>query len=124
MENLKKRHGFLLAWLIISIVAISATIIEYLLMLFNVKIIGGNLPVWAIYLYVILNLFNLLCLIAILKWRKWGFWGICISAVILFGLNLIRGNGILYSFLGVTGVIILFAVLHFGKEDKAWSQLE
>jgi hypothetical protein len=67
---------------------------------------------------------NLVCAIALLRWKKWGFWGFVGSASVVFVVNLTIGLGLVPALSGLLGVVILYGVLHIGKERKGWSQLE
>jgi hypothetical protein len=72
----------------------------------------------------VLVLFNLACAIALLRWKKWGFWGLVASAAITLGVNLTIGLGLSSAIVGFLGVILLYGVLHIGKENKGWPQLD
>jgi len=75
-------------------------------------------------LRVVFSLFNLVCAIALFQWKKWGFWGFCVSSVVLFVVNLSVAQGISSPIVGLGGVLLLYGVLHIGKENKGWPQLE
>lgn len=64
--------------------------------------------------------------IAILKWRKWGFWGYCAGVIILNIISIIvkRESIWLYIINPIISISILFALLHIGKDNKAWPQLD
>jgi len=63
------------------------------------------------------------CAVAVLQWKKWGFWGFCASAVASLVVNLWLGVGM--GIVGaVIGVLLLYGVLHIGKENKGWPRLE
>ena len=127
MQEEKKRHGCLTAYLIVMIIANSAIVLIYLFFLLISGTIQQSLPdipVWAIPVLCVFGIFNLICVIALFKWKKWGFWGFCASAVIIFIINLAIGLGIGQSVLGLLGVAILFGVLQIGKENKGWPQLD
>ena len=120
----KKRHGCLTAVLVLTIVANSATALMYL---FGGSAIKQNLPgmpSWALVVMGIFAIFNLVCSIALFKWKKWGFWGWIVSSVVALFVNLSVGLGIGQSLFGLGGIALLYGVLHIGKENKGWPQLD
>ncbi len=124
MSELKQRHGCLTAVLMFMLVANTCTVLIYLLWRDLVKQSLPGTPLWALMVLGLLCLFNLVCTIALFKWQKWGFWGIVVSSVAALAVNLSIGLGIGQSLFGLTGVVLLYAVLHIGKENKGWPQLE
>lgn len=124
MNQPKKRHGCLTAVLVLMIVANSAAALLYL---FGSGLIQQSLPdvpVWTIFVLGICSGFNLICAIAIFRWKKWGFWGFIASAVIALVTNTQIGIGIGNLVFGLLGVVLLYAALQIGKENKGWSQLD
>jgi len=152
-EEAKNRHGCLMTWLVLIIIANSATALSYLIYLLGRRMISQtlqslilqsqmpqsqilqiqmllNIPVWVFPVLIVFSIFNVVCAIALLRWNKWGFWGVCTSSVAMLVVNLLffsRGIGsVLFSVLtGLLGVLVLFGVLHIGnKENKGWPQLK
>lgn len=115
MSEQKQRHGCLTALLVVMIVASSAVALYYIFEGLAVFVIGAILIIGAI--------FNVVCVIALLKWKKWGFWGVVASSIVALCLNLYIGLGP-ESFLGLIGIAVLYGVLHIGKENKGWPQLD
>ncbi len=124
MSENKQRHGCLTAYLILLIVANSATSLIYLLGSKAITQNTSSMPEWAIPVLITFGVFNLICAIALFKWKKWGFWGCCISAVIMAGINLSLGLEIKSVIGGFVGIAILYGVLQIGKENKGWIQLD
>ena len=131
MPEPKKRHGCLTAWLILMIIANSAIAFGYLIgvdrsiVFTKLKESYPNAPGWTFPLLTVLSLINLACAIALFNWKKWGFWGFCATSVIVLIINLSTGVKILPSSMGgLVGIALLYGVLHIGKEDKGWPQLE
>lgn len=120
----KERHGCLTAYLVLAIIANSATALIYLFGAAAIKRGAPNMPDWAFPVLIVLVLFNLACAIALLRWKKWGFWGLVGSAVVTLGVNLAIGLGLSSAIVGVLGVILLYGVLHLGKDNKGWPQLD
>ena len=120
----KKRHGCLTAYLVLAIIANSATALLYVFGAEAVKRSTPNLPGWAFPVLIALVLFNLACAIALLRWNKWGFWGLVASAVVTLGVNLTIGFGFSSVIVCVVGVLFLYGVLHIGKDNKGWPQLD
>jgi hypothetical protein len=63
-------------------------------------------------------------LLLYLNGKKWGFWGFIASSIVALFVNLSIGMGIGQSLLGLVGIALLYGVLHIGKENKGWPQLE
>jgi len=123
MADAKRRHGCLTAWLVLTIVANSATVLMYVLRSETIRRSLPNAPGWTLPLLIVVSLFNLVCAGALLQWKKWGFWGSCASAVVSLVVNLWLGLGTGVAG-AVVGVLLLYGVLHIGKENKGWPQLE
>jgi hypothetical protein len=124
MSEQKQRHGCLTAWLILMIIGNSASALMYLLGGGFVKQSLPDMPDWALPILIVFSLFNLVCAIALFKWKKWGFWGFCVSSIVALVINIIIGIRISMSLGGLIGVALLYGVLHIGKENKGWPQLE
>ena len=119
----KKRHGCLTAYLVLAIIANSATALLYLFGAAAIKRTSPNIPDWAFPVLIVLVLFNLACAIALLRWKKWVS-GLVASAAVTLGVNLTIGLGLSSAVVGVLGVILLYGVLHIGKDNKGWPQLD
>ena len=115
----KKRHWFLTTWLVIIIVANVATALNYLLR----GDTFSSLPGWVIPVFMVCSLINVGAAIALFNWKKLGFWVLCGTSVVAVVVNLLNGAGIV-ALVGFIGVPILYGVLHIGKENKGWTQLD
>lgn len=124
MENPKSRHGCLTAWLVLMLITNSAVALGYLVGMSALKQTYPNAPGWAFPTLILAGTLNVICAIALLRWKKWGFWGFCATALITLAANMSMGLGIASALGGVLGVLILYGVLHIGKENKGWPQLE
>jgi hypothetical protein len=124
MADAKSRHGCLTAWLVLIIVASSASALFYLLGGELIRRTLPNAPEWAFGVLIVFSFFNLVCAVALFKWKKWGFWGFCVSSVVALVVNLSIGLSIAKGAGGLIGVLLLYGVLHIGKENKGWPQLE
>ena len=124
MADVKNRHGCLTAWLILMIVMNSATALMYLFGGEAIRKAVPNMPAWMLPVFIAATLFNLACAIALFHWKKWGFWGFCVSSVIALVVNLSIGSGIGSALTGLLGMVLLYGVLHIGKENKGWTQLD
>jgi len=124
LDQLKPRHGCLTAYLILMIIANSITGLFYLFSGSSVAKAFPESSNWALPILVIIVIFNIVCAIALFQWKKWGFFGFIISIIITFIVNVIIGTNIFLSFLGLTGIAVLYWVLQMGKEKKGWDQLE
>jgi len=63
----KERHGCLTAYLVLAIIANSATALIYLFGAAAIKRSVPNMPDWAFPVLIVLVLFNLACAIALLR---------------------------------------------------------
>jgi len=124
MSEGKKRHGCLTAWLILMIIANSLAALMYLFGTEMVRRALPNLPGWTFPVLVVFSLFNVVCAVFLFQWKKWAFYGFCLSAAVALVVNMTVGLGILRSLLGLIGVLLLYAVLQIGKENKGWPQLD
>jgi hypothetical protein len=109
---------------VLAIIANSATALLYLFGAGAIKRGTPDIPDWSFPVLIVLVLFNLACAIALLRWKKWGSWGLVASAAITLGVNLTIGLGLSSAIVGFLGVILLYGVLHIGKENKGWPQLD
>ncbi len=112
----KKRHGCLTTWLIIMI--IGAVIVAI------INLLGfSELQTWQLAAFIAIGILEVVFVIALFNWKRWGFWGICALAVITVIINLSLELGPT-AFSGLIGVVLLYAVLQIGGENKGWKQLE
>ncbi|MEX0731642.1 MAG: hypothetical protein WED00_01955 [Aquisalimonadaceae bacterium] len=123
MTDAKTRHVCLTAWLALMIVINAMNVLVYSLGSEALQQALPDVPAWAFPVLIALSLFNLVCAIALFQWKKWGFWGVCVSSVVTLVVNLSLGFGIGAVFTGLVGVLMLYGVLHIGKENKGWPQL-
>ena len=121
MSEQKQRHGCLTAWLVLMIIANSATALRYLLGSQAIKQAFPAAPGWAFPVLAVIGIFNLVCAIALFKWKKWGFWGFLVFSIVALNVNLSIGLGIGPSLFGLLGIVLLYAVLHIGKEKKGYA---
>lgn len=120
----KSRHGCLTAWLVLMLVANSASALMYIFGAENIRRNMPAVPQWAFPVLIVFSLFNLACAIALFRWKKWGFWGFCASGIIALVINLYIGINPVTALSGLIGLALLFGVLQIGKENKGWPQLE
>ena len=124
MPDQKQRHGCLTAFLIVMIIANSFSTLVYLIGGAVVRQTLPQAPDWFLPAMVVLGIFNLICVVALFKWKKWGFWGFCASSMLALIVNTVSGINVGQSLLGLLGIAILFGVLHIGKDNKGWPQLD
>lgn len=124
MSGGKQRHGCLTAWLVLMIIANSGTALVYLLGSAAIKENVPNAPAWSFPVLAVMGILNVVCSVALLQWKQWGFFGFIASALITFGINLAIGLNIVQACFGLVGVVVLYAVLQIGNENKGWPQLE
>jgi len=124
MSIQKKRHGCLTSWLVFMVLANSITSLVYLFARQVIKQAVPEIHDWAFFVLAIVGIFNIICTVALFNWKKWGFWGFLGSSVTTLVVNLSIGVGILQSFSGLIGIVILYGVLNIGETNKGWTQLE
>lgn len=77
------------------------------------------------YYYVVFTILDLFFTFFLFKWKKWAFWGALTISVLTFLLNLYVGVEIITSLFGLSGVILLFALLQLKSENvSGWKNLE
>ncbi|MCD4669005.1 MAG: hypothetical protein K8S14_01020 [Actinomycetia bacterium] len=147
-EEPKNRHGCLMAWLVWLIIVNSFMILGGLISPFLLnwsrKIVPSmiipDIPAWQQYVPIALAVINVVFVVAIILWKKWGFWGYCASSIAGLTVYLVTNTGrtaaginpafggivpiVLGVVFSILGVLILFGVLHIGKEKKGWTQLK
>jgi hypothetical protein len=118
----KKRHGLLTVWLFLIIVF---NIIGIMIAVPKGSPSVTDLPWWQAVISIVFSLFNIVCAVALFNWKKWGFWGFCASSVATFVINIVFGELVILSLLGmVIELFILYLVLNIGSDNKGWPQLE
>ncbi len=120
MRDRKSRHGCLDAYLLFMMIVNLVLTAAYLFSSDTMSPVAS----WVYPLLTACTAFNLICAIALLRLRKWGFWGFGATAAVAFVVNLQTGIGVVMAVQGLVGVVILFGVLHIGREHKAWPQLD
>jgi len=120
----KSRHGCLTTWLVLMIVANSATALMYLFGSEAIRRALPSAPGWVFPVLGVFALFNLVCSVALLQWKKWGFLGFSVSSVVTLAVNLSMGLGLVPALGGLLGLLVLYGVLQIGRENKGWPQLE
>jgi hypothetical protein len=124
MAEPKQRHGCLTAWLILMIIANSLTALIYLIASGTIKSGLPSAPAWTVPTLAVACIANVVFSVALFQWKKWGFWGFVGTSILALVINLTIGLHISRVLLGVLGVVILYAVLQIGKENRGWIQLE
>jgi len=124
MSDGKQRHGCLTAWLVVMIIANSATALMYLLGSAAIKQNFPSAPGWTFPVLAVMGIVNVVCAVVLFQWKKWGFFGFIATSAVTFMVNLMVGLNIMQALLGLAGFAILYGVLQIGKEKKGWTQLE
>jgi hypothetical protein len=77
------------------------------------------------YSYVVFTILDLCFTFFLFKWKKWAFWGTLTISILTFLLNLYVGVEIITSLFGLSGVLLLFALLQLKCENvSGWKNLE
>ncbi|MBI4843431.1 MAG: hypothetical protein HY809_03795 [Nitrospirae bacterium] len=122
MADKKSRHWCLTAYLVLMIVGNSVSALQYMLGSDSTRKMLHDAPGWTLPVLIFILLFNLVCVIALFQWKKWGFWGFCVSNVV--SLEVLPSIGLDSVLVSVFGIALLYGVLHIGKENKGWPQLD
>ena len=107
----KKELGTLLTvWLCLMLVANIVSTAIYFGASSYFSVLMPDYPGWSAYVLGVLTLLNIIYTVQLFEWKRWGFYGFVVTTVVSMGVNVILGLG-LYSFLGLLGPLILFALL-------------
>jgi hypothetical protein len=120
----KHRHILvtLYLWLMLLVNAIAA--FTQFGQINDLQMRGISFSLWIIPLIVVAHLANLTCIVALFCWKKWGFWFLVVPTILNVFVKLLHHDP-LDSVLGAgVGMLILYAVLQAGDENRAWPQLE
>ena len=124
MNEQKKRHGCLTAWLVLMLISNSAVVLIYVLGSAVVRQYYPNAPGWAFPALTLGGVLNIVFIVALFRWKKWGFWGSVATYALSSVVGLVVGLSVAQTLNGLTGLAILFGVLQIGKQNKGWPQLE
>ncbi|HDL00987.1 MAG TPA: hypothetical protein ENH23_01980 [candidate division Zixibacteria bacterium] len=128
MVEQKNRHGCLAAWLVLIIILNST--FALIILLASIDVLGkyklaSGIPDLVFAVMIGCALFNLVCAMVLFKWKKWGFWGYLASNIVTIFVSIpFRINTGQLFLVSLIGVGLLYGVLHIGKENKGWSQLD
>lgn len=122
----KQRHGCVTAWLILMIITNSITSISYIFMGDAIKQnLNGQISQTTLLILSILGIANLIFAIMLFQWKKWAFYAFAVTSLITLVLNLSNGLGFGPSLFGLSGVVILYAILQIKQDGvTAWENLE
>ena len=123
-SGIKQRHGCVTAWLILMIVANSATIFSTLALSDEIKRALPNMPDWGGPVLILCGVINVVCAVMLFKWKRIGFFGFVITSLIAAAVNVVAGVDAIQTLMGMVGVLILFGILQIGSPKSAWSQME
>jgi hypothetical protein len=126
MNELKKRHGCLTAWLILMLILNAALALVYL---FRAEAIAdahpGGIPQSLLMALRVLAGLNVVWTVLLLRWKRIGFWGFLVNTIAAFVVNLMIGLGLLSALPGLFGVIVLFLLLQLNAGSRSgWNNLE
>ena len=112
----KTRHGCLTAYLILAIVSCAVIGVTYSGI--------GNLTTRGSPVYAVDSLLKIGFLIAIWRWRKWGFWAIVVLDLVGGAYQAFAIRSFIPPIAAVLDIVIMYGVLHIGRERQGWRQLE
>lgn len=119
----KRRHSCLNAFLALMILGNALLFLAYVLGSASPEL-EELYPRWVPIILGFLSLFNVIFAVGLLRLKKWAFWGIVINTVIMFIFNLYLGIEFSKALIGLLLILALYGILHIGKEDKGWPQLD
>ena len=123
----KQRHWFLTLWLILMIIVHSFFgFVPFL------DKYARDMPAYffrPLLALALLAVFKLICIVALFKWKKWGFWIYCLLCITTFAIDLYMvinstGGDLSFPLIDLINIPLLYGVLHLGKRNKAWPQLD
>jgi hypothetical protein len=123
-EQPPQRHGCFTAWLVLMLIANTATAISTPLMLSTIRQAAPNVSAGSVAIIVTAAIANIVFAIALFKWRRWGFYGFIVTATVALITNLSIGLGIGQSIFGLIGIPLLYWVMNMGGANKAWQHLK
>jgi hypothetical protein len=120
----KKRHGCLTVYLIFMMVvgvigALVYFLADSLVATGNPEIPAGVRPVFGV-----ISLLVVGCAFALWKWKKWGFWGFVVIGVLGGCLNACLSRSFAPFIFAAAGISIMYGILHIGKQNQGWKQLD
>ncbi|MBN2144876.1 MAG: hypothetical protein JW774_09660 [Candidatus Aureabacteria bacterium] len=121
MPEMKQRHGCLTLFLIFLILISALIALNYTL---NAYKISRMIPVWAVMANIVIVIMNIVSAVALLQLKKWGFWLFFALGWISTFVNWASGLPFFVSMGGLVSVLILYGILHIGKDNKGWPQLD
>lgn len=74
------------------------------------KYIPSTMPIWAVYLFLVISLLNLVFAIFLYKWKRWAFYGFCVSSLITVIVNIWIGLGII-AIVGLANPVIIYFLM-------------
>ena len=132
------RHGFTGFWLIIGIIAMTVSVIFYLFLeeihhkisyqspindLINEMLKKADYPFYRI--AGIVDIVGMIGYILLIRWKKIGFWILCGVTITMLIINIILEVSAFDLLSGLSGLPILWGILHIRKNGKnTWEQLE
>ena len=112
-----QRNGLLTLFLVCMI--FGYTILAVILLIPNTEI---SMLGWIPISVMLCCMVNIICGVALFRWKKWGFFGILAVSCLSFSWALYE-YGFLSACNSLIKVALLFALLHVGKDNKAWLRL-
>jgi hypothetical protein len=121
----RKRHWALTAWLILTLIAFSLTLLLSLGRCARFMLITTDLeiPPWPWIAGGVVGGIGILATIAILNWKRWGFYTDCVLAVIAAAFNVYSHTPSALVLLGLAGPFVLYGLLRLGGANCAWRQM-
>ena len=120
----KKRHGCLTAYLIFMIIVCALGAAVYFLAGNFVERGNPEIPAGLRPVFGIINLLMGGCIVALWRWKKWGFWAFVGIGILGGILNTWLSRSIITMIMVPIGILIMYGILHIGKENQGWKQLD
>lgn len=120
----KKRHGCLAVYLGFMMLVGLLGGATYLFAGSYVAVSNPEIPAGLRPVFGLANLLIAVAAMALWRWKKWGFWlFVAIASASALGNTYLTGS-IITFLMAPLGVLIMYGVLHIGKERQGWKQLE
>lgn len=120
----KKRHGCLAVYLGFMMFIGLAGAATYV---FAGSFVAAGNPEVPAALRPVFGISNLLVAVsafALWRWKKWGFWLFVAVGVLGAAGNAYLSGSLLPLFIVPVGILIMYGILHMGKDHQGWNQLE
>jgi len=120
----RKRPWFLTIWISLLLIYSFFNALTQTTVAVAMRYGFWDIPEIAFPIPLVLSWVSLVCVIALFHWKKWGFLGFLGSSIVLAVFSFTDKSLVPSALNGLSGALILFFLLHTGKENKAWLKFD